>query len=87
MVSGRCWHLSAAWRTIFSNLHERRRIRPTRGGFMDPITVTIDEAKRVSGLGHTTVFKLIGEGKLDTVKVGRRTLVKMDSLRQLLAVA
>lgn len=50
---------------------------------MDPVTVTVEGAKRALGLGHTTVYRLIGEGKLSTVKVGRRTLIKTDSIRAL----
>ena len=54
---------------------------------MDTVTVTINRAKEVSGLGRTTLYKAISEGKLSTVKVGRRTLIKADSLRQLLETA
>ena len=50
---------------------------------MDPITVTVDGAKKALGIGHTKIYELIGAGKLDTVKVGRRTLVKTDSIRAL----
>ncbi|MEG3083668.1 helix-turn-helix domain-containing protein [Sphingomonas sp. PB2P12] len=52
---------------------------------MDPITVTIENAKTALGIGHTTIYRLIGEGRLQTVKLGRRTLVKTDSIRQLVA--
>ena len=50
---------------------------------MDPITVTVDGAKRALGLGHTKIYELIGEGRLQTIKIGRRTLVKTDSIRAL----
>lgn len=50
---------------------------------MDPITVTVDGAKRALGLGRTKIYELIENGKLSTVKVGRRTLVKTDSIRAL----
>lgn len=50
----------------------------------DPLTVTIQEARRLSGLSKTTMFKLIGEGQLRTVKVRRRTLVSYPSLKNLL---
>ncbi len=52
---------------------------------MDPITVTIENAKAALGIGHTTIYRLIGEGRLQTVKLGRRTLVKTDSIRQFVA--
>lgn len=54
---------------------------------MDPITVTIADAKKATGLGVTTIYDLIGKGKLDTVKVGRRTLVTTKSIRALLGEA
>lgn len=50
----------------------------------DPLTVTVQEARRLSGLSKTTVFKLISEGQLRTVKVRRRTLVSYPSLKSLL---
>jgi excisionase family DNA binding protein len=53
----------------------------------DPLTVTVQEARRLSGLGKTTVFKLIGEGRLRVVKVRGRTLVRYDSLKNLLEPA
>jgi excisionase family DNA binding protein len=49
-----------------------------------PIAVTIPMTRKVSGLGNTTIWKLIAEKKLATVKVGRRTLVIYDSLERLL---
>ena len=54
---------------------------------MTKITGTIQEVKAVSGLGHTTVYKRIADGTLQTVKVGRRTLVKWDSLLSMLEAA
>jgi excisionase family DNA binding protein len=54
---------------------------------MDPITVTIADAKKATGLGVTTIYDLINKGKLETVKVGRRTLVKTASIRALLEAA
>jgi excisionase family DNA binding protein len=50
---------------------------------MEPLTVTVAGARAVLGLGTTKLYELIGEGKLQTIKVGRRTLVKTDSIRAL----
>jgi len=52
---------------------------------LKPITVTVAEAKRLSGLGHTKLWELIGNGVLDSVRVGRRRLVIYASLCRLLA--
>ncbi|NIJ32788.1 helix-turn-helix domain-containing protein [Sphingomonas oligoaromativorans] len=50
---------------------------------MEPFTVTIDGAKKALGIGTTKLYELIGAGKLRTVKLGRRTLVRTDSIREL----
>lgn len=52
---------------------------------MDPVTTTIKGTKAATGLGTTKIYELIHEGKLETVKVGTRTLVKVDSIRRLVA--
>jgi excisionase family DNA binding protein len=51
---------------------------------VQPLTITIATARQITGLGNTTIWKLIGEKKLQTVRVGRRRLVVYDSLRALL---
>ena len=50
-----------------------------------PITITIATARKVSGLGHTTIWALIKARKLDTVSVGRRRLIVYSSLERLLS--
>jgi hypothetical protein len=52
-----------------------------------PLTVTVATAKKISGLGNTAVWGLIKQGKLEAVRVGRRTLVTFRSLEALLAPA
>jgi excisionase family DNA binding protein len=54
---------------------------------MEPVTVTIQGARAALGLGNTKIYELIGTGKLQTVKVGRRTLVKISSIRALVEAA
>jgi len=48
------------------------------------ITLRIDDACRVAGLGRTSLYKLIGEGRLKSVTIGGRRLVVAASLRELL---
>lgn len=50
---------------------------------MEPITTTIQGVRQATGLGTTKIYELINEGKLKAVKVGRRTLVRTDSIRAL----
>lgn len=49
----------------------------------EPLTYSIKEAARLLGLGRTTIYRLIGEGRLDTVKIGNRTLIKLRSMQRL----
>jgi excisionase family DNA binding protein len=51
---------------------------------IEPITVTIAETRKISGLGTTTIYDLIKQGKLKTAAVGRRRLVNYQSLKTLL---
>lgn len=54
---------------------------------MEPVTVTIDGAEKALSIGKTKLYELIAEGRLKTVKIGRRTLVTTDSIRALVGVA
>ena len=50
---------------------------------MKTYLASIPEAQRALGIGRSTAYNLISEGKLETVKIGRRTLIKMSSIRLL----
>ncbi|HZU63185.1 MAG TPA: helix-turn-helix domain-containing protein [Novosphingobium sp.] len=47
-------------------------------------TFSIAEAARALSLGRTKIYELIDEGRLDTIKIGRRRLIKVASIRALL---
>jgi excisionase family DNA binding protein len=51
---------------------------------LEPLTVTVREARRLTGLGNTTIYRLLGEGKLRRAKVGTRTLVVYSTVKALL---
>jgi len=51
---------------------------------LQPIALSINETAKTLSLGRTSIYALIREGRLEAVKLGRRTLVKMDSIRRLL---
>ncbi|MGA2871427.1 MAG: helix-turn-helix domain-containing protein [Verrucomicrobiota bacterium] len=51
---------------------------------MEAIAASINETAKALSLGRTSIYALIREGRLETVKLGRRTLVKVDSIRRLL---
>lgn len=50
---------------------------------MGPMTVSIAETIRATSLSQATIYRMIGRGEIDTVKVGGRRLVKMSSLRKI----
>ena len=47
----------------------------------DTISHTIADAVKVSGLGRTMLYELIGAGKIEARKAGNRTLILDASLR------
>ncbi len=51
----------------------------------EPLAVPIPEAARLSGCGRSTLYSEISKGNLKVRKVGRRTIVAMDDLRNWLA--
>ncbi|MFK5598329.1 excisionase family DNA-binding protein [Methylobacterium sp. HMF5984] len=51
----------------------------------EKLAYTVPQALYVTGLGRTTIYALIAERKLRTIKVGSRTLIPADSLRGYLA--
>ena len=54
---------------------------------LPPLTVTFREARRISGLGLTTLWLLAREHQIETVRVGRRTLITYRGLARLLLPA
>ncbi len=48
-----------------------------------PLSTTIDDTCRITGLGRTKVYELIAEGKLKTATIGRRRLVMYSSIEAL----
>ena len=50
---------------------------------MNAILASIPDAQRALGIGRSTAYRLIENGKLETVKIGRRTLIRVSSIRAL----
>ena len=50
---------------------------------MKPLLLSINETAKALSLGRTSIYALIKEGKLETVKLGRRTAVKVESIKKL----
>ncbi len=54
---------------------------------MDALLISIPEAAKVLGLGRSKAYELISEGRLETVTIGRRRLVRVVSVRALAEAA
>jgi excisionase family DNA binding protein len=50
---------------------------------VDPLTVRISAAVRLTGISRSTLYELIQSGDLETVKVGRSTLIPFKALSKL----
>jgi excisionase family DNA binding protein len=50
-----------------------------------PLSVSVDEAARLIGVGRSTMFSLLEEGHIRSVKVGARRLVPRRALEEFLA--
>lgn len=49
-----------------------------------PMAVPVDDTCRITGLGRTSIYELIAQGKLKSVAIGRRRLVLYESIEALL---
>jgi excisionase family DNA binding protein len=47
--------------------------------------MTIEEAAEASGIGRNTMRKLVEWGKLPALKVGRKTIIRRDTLEQFMS--
>ncbi len=54
---------------------------------MERLTVSIAEAAKITSLNRVTIYRRINDGSLKSIKVGRRRLVDLQSLRNLVGVA
>ena len=48
--------------------------------------MTIEDAAEVSGIGRNTMRKLVDWGKLPVLKVGRKTIIRSDTLERFMTV-
>jgi excisionase family DNA binding protein len=48
-----------------------------------PLWVDLHDAERISGIKRTTLYRLINEGQLKSIKVGHRRLFSVKSIEML----
>ncbi len=51
---------------------------------MNPEVISIAETRAMTRLGTTKIYELIADGVLRTSKIGRRRLVRVESIHALL---
>ncbi|NML94731.1 helix-turn-helix domain-containing protein [Novosphingobium olei] len=56
----------------------------TIAGNPEPLTYSIADVVRATSLSRARIYQLLSADKLRSVKIGRRTLVDAQSLRDLL---
>ncbi|QNO27640.1 helix-turn-helix domain-containing protein [Sphingopyxis sp. OPL5] len=52
---------------------------------MDRLAYSINEAARVLSMGRTSIYAMIADGRLEAFKLGRRTLIRAESIRKLVS--
>jgi len=50
---------------------------------IEPMTVRISTAIKLTGIGRSKIYELIKAGQIETVKIGASTLLTVESLRRL----
>ena len=51
--------------------------------FRERLTCSVKDAMMATGIGKTKLYELIGDGVVNTVKVGGKRLVVIESLKRL----
>ena len=50
---------------------------------MEKLAYSINETARALSMGRTSIYAMIADGRLEAFKLGRRSLIKAESIRQL----
>ena len=57
----------------------------TTGATLAPEAIDVDGACRLLGIGRSTLYRMIRAGELPSVKLGDRRLLRLETVRALLA--
>jgi excisionase family DNA binding protein len=58
---------------------------PSQERELHPLALCVEDAAEVLGIGRTLVFRLLRDGDLKAVRIGRRTLIPVRELEAFLA--
>lgn len=50
---------------------------------MERLAYSINDTAKALSLGRTSIYAMIADGRLDAFKLGRRTLIKAESIRRI----
>ena len=50
---------------------------------MEVLAISINDTAKALGIGRSSVYALLKSGKLDAIKIGRRTLLTTESIKRL----
>jgi len=50
---------------------------------MELLAISINDTAKVLGIGRSSVYALLKTGRLDAIKIGRRTLLTTASIKRL----
>lgn len=50
---------------------------------MERLAYSINDTAKALSLGRTSIYAMIADGRLEAFKLGRRTLIKADSIRRI----
>jgi excisionase family DNA binding protein len=50
---------------------------------MAPLVISINDTAKVLGVGRSSIYGLMKEGRLESIKIGRRTLLTTASINRL----
>jgi excisionase family DNA binding protein len=65
----------------------RKHIEVTDPQLNDRIAVTIDRAADILDLGRSSIYSLLREGRLKSIRIGNARRIPMQSIRELIAAA
>lgn len=51
---------------------------------MERLAYSINDTAKALSLGRTSIYAMIADGRLEAFKLGRRTLIKADSIRRVI---
>ena len=52
--------------------------------YPEKFTCSVKDATDLTGLGKTTLYALLADGKITSVRIGSKRLIHVESLRRLL---